>query len=125
MLFGRKNQDAQGADTVQALADIAVEAYRLARVAQKATLRMAPMDAERFAGHYNGFQRRVDAALASAGMQTVDLTGQPYSVGMAVTALNADEFDEEELVVAQMVEPVLMKDGAVLRTGSVMLAPAR
>lgn len=108
----------------RSLVEIAVESWRLDQAVERALTRMDPMDAQRFAGQYRWFQRKVDAALAEAGMRLVNLTGQPYSVGMAATPLNADEFDGEGLVVAQMVEPVIMLDGNVVRTGAVLLGTA-
>ena len=108
--------------SVQPLMEIAVEAWRLDRVVDKALQRMSPMDAERLVGQYRWFRRKVDAAMEDAGLRAVDLTGQAYSIGMAVTALNMDEFDDDEdLTVAQMVEPVILFDGRVMRTGAVIL----
>lgn len=107
----------------QALVDIAVETWRLDQVIDKVKLSMDPITAERFAGQYRWFQKKVDAALAGAGLQIVDLTGQDYSLGMAATALNADEFDDDDLEIAQMIEPVILCEGRVMRTGSVMLRP--
>lgn len=112
-------------DGRQALIDIAVETWRLDQVIEKAVLGMEPITAERFLSQYRWFQKKVGGALAQAGLQAVDLTGQAYSVGMAATPLNADEFDDDELEVAQMIEPIIMCDGRVMRAGSMMLRPAR
>ena len=104
-----------------ALADVATEVWRLTQAVDKVLMRMDPMAAERFAGQYRWFQKKVSASMNQAGLQTVDLTGQPYSIGMAATALNADDFDDDDLIVVQTVEPVVMAEGKVLKTGTVLL----
>jgi len=123
------NREAQqdGGDEAlrRSLADIASEAWRLDRVIDKTLLRMDPMDAQRFLGQYRWFRRKVDDALSKADMLLVDLTGQEYSVGMAASPLNIDEFDEDDLEVEQMVEPIIMSRGTVIKTGSVMLRPKK
>lgn len=109
-------------DLLQALASIAAESWRLDRVIGKVLGLLDPMDSERFAGQYKWFQRKVNGALHSAGITVVDLTGQPFIAGMAVTPLNVDETGDGDAVIAQMIEPVVMANGAVLRFGTVLLA---
>lgn len=106
-----------------ALAEIAVESWRLDQTVERVLPRMDPMDAERFASQYRWFRKKVDGALAATKMRIVDLTGQPYSVGTAATPLNIDEFDSEELIVTQMVEPIVMLNGNVVHTGTMLLGP--
>lgn len=118
----RREKEAEAVSS-QSLAEIAVEAWRLTQAVERVVTRMDPMDAERFMGQYRWFLKKVEAALGQSGMQMVDLTGQPYSVGMAATPLNADEFDDEALEVAQMVEPIIMQSGKVIKTGSMLLGP--
>lgn len=105
----------------QALADIAAEAWRLDRAVDRALEQLLPRDADRLESQYRWFRRKVYAALEDADMRVVDLTGQSFTLGMAATPLNADEFDDEALVVTQTIEPVIMAGGEVLRTGAVML----
>lgn len=105
-----------------ALSGIAAESWRFSHAMEKALQRMDAMDAERFARQYSYFSTRVRQAMAEAGLTCLDLTGQPYDVGMAVQAMNIDEFDEDELlVITQMIEPVILCDGRVMKTGMVML----
>lgn len=108
----------------RALGDAAVEIWRLKRVGMKAALRMNPLDAEPFENRFSYLASRLDEALALSGVWTVDLTGEIYSLGMAVTAVNAEEYGEDDVRIAQMVDPVVMLGGRVLRTGAVMLEPA-
>lgn len=108
-----------------ALAGIASESWRFSHAMEKALQRMDAMDAERFARQYSYFSTRVSRAMADAGLTSLDLTGQPYDIGMAVQPMNIDEFDEDEpLVITQMIEPVILCGGRVMKTGMVMLGRA-
>ena len=55
-------------------------------------------------------------------MRIVDVEGQPYDVGMALSPLNIDDFEPEDLLyVEQMIEPIIMDETNVLKTGTAML----
>lgn len=103
------------------LLDMAVEVWRLDRTMERVLQRMDSMDAERFASQYRWFRKKVDAVLTEGKLRIVDLTGKPYDIGMAVHPLNLDEFDGEELMVAQMIEPIIMSEGNVVQAGTVLL----
>ncbi len=105
-----------------AVAEIAAEAWRYERALGKALKKMDVMDAERFSRQYEYFANRVDRAVAMAGLRVMDWTGSAFSVGLPVQAMNLDEFDEDApLVITQMIEPVVMLDGRVIKTGMVMV----
>lgn len=105
-----------------ALIEIVAESWRFERTLEKMLERMDPMEAERFARQYSYFSTRVTRAAVFAGLSCIDLTGQPYDVGMAVQAMNLDEFDEDDhLIIVRMIEPVILCGGHVVKTGMVML----
>ena len=108
----------------QALVDLAAESWRLDRQVQRAAGGMDPMDADRFLNQFEWYMRKVGAVLEENGLYTVDLTGEEYSVGLAVTPLNLEDFPEGSDMrfrIAQMVEPIVMENGRVRKTGTVML----
>ena len=72
----------------QALVDLAAESWRLDRQVQRAVGGMDHMDADRFLNQFEWYMRKVAAVLEENGLYTVDLTGEEYSVGLAVTPLN-------------------------------------
>ena len=113
--------DAPGQTMTDALADAAVEAWRLERVLDKAIARMSLLRAQPLLNAARWCFAQMDALLSSAGIEIVDLAGQAYSPGLPVKALNAGECGGESLRIAQTVEPVIMADGGVWRMGSVML----
>ena len=107
---------------VQSLSEIAAEAWRFQGVFSRMVSKVEPHLAERYVNQYAYFQKKVESALEKAGLRMVNLEGQPFDPGMAVTPLNIDDFDTDEgLVIAQMIEPILMDGGSVRRTGTVLL----
>lgn len=102
--------------------DIAVEAWRFHGVFERMLAGTDPLQAQRYVNQYAWFLKKVEKALAEAGLRMVSVEGQPFDPGMAVTALNVDEFDAgDELFVQQMIEPILMDETSVRRMGVVML----
>ena len=109
-----------------AVAEIAAESWRYKLSLEKVLKRMDVMEAKRFARQYSYFYSRVDRAVSGAGLNVLDLTGQQYSVGLPVQAMNLEDFDEDEaLIITQTVEPVIMARGHVMRTGIVMVDRVR
>ena len=108
----------------QNLVDLALETWRFRQTAERCLFGMDPLDAERFSNGFEWYLRTVRAVLDEAGLSVIDLTGKPYDQGMAVTPLNLEDFYADAglpLTVAQMVEPIIMENGAVRRAGSVLL----
>ena len=122
----KEERQEPGAQNLQmAIAEIAAESWRFEQALQKVLGRMDVMEAERFSRQYKYFSSRVDRAVASAGLKVLNLSGQPYDVGLPVQAMNLEEFDEEdELIITQMIEPVIILNGSVIKTGMVMVAQA-
>lgn len=109
----------------QAMVEFASENWRFQQSLIRATELMDPIDAERLTNQYLWYQRKVTAVLEEAGIKVVDLTGQEYDIGMAITPLNLDDFPERpdmKYKIKQMVEPIVMERGEVRRTGTVMLS---
>lgn len=109
----------------QPLVDLASESWRFSQTLSGCLSCMDPLDADRLANRYAWYSRKVQAVLEEAGLTAVDLTGQIYDAGMAVTPLNLEDFPPHAgaaFRIAQMVEPIIMENGTVRKTGSVMLS---
>jgi len=105
-----------------ALAELGVESWRLAREYRRLVSRLDASEQNRFANKLNYFVRRLDACLAEAGLTLVNLEGQPYAIGIAAAVLNLDEYSPaDDLVVEQMIEPVIMGPGGIVRAGKAMV----
>jgi hypothetical protein len=109
----------------QSILDIAVEEYRMREVFVSVLGRLNPTDIPRFENRYRYFSKEVEKAISNAGYRVVgaeSFLGRPFDVGMAVKPLNIKKFDAgDELVVDQMVEPVIMQGETVARIGIVKL----
>ena len=102
--------------------DMAVEAWRFRRVFDKAMSKLEAGESTRYIGQFNWFIKKVESALKTAGMRIVNVEGQPYDIGMALSPLNIDDFEaEDRLYVEQMIEPIIMDDEKVLKTGTAIL----
>ena len=113
------------ADAVQpaVLIDLAVDAWKLARLFERVVARLEPGEQGRYVNQVRFLLKRIDGALDSTGARLVSIEGQPFEPGQAATPLNLDEFaDDDALVVAQMLEPIVMGRDGVLRLGTVLLA---
>ncbi|SRR6266571_5300427 len=112
-------------DAERALIDLAVEGWRFQKLFTRALAKLDAGESLRFANQHRYFIKRIDECLAGAGLKLVNIEGQRYDPGAAVTALNLGDFGaEDELVVDQMIEPVIMNVSGLLRAGTVMLRKA-
>ena len=79
-------------------------------------------EANRYVSQLRYFQRKLDESLETAGLKLVNVEGHPFDAGMAASALNLNDFaPDDNLLVEQMVEPIIMGPEGLVRTGTVML----
>ena len=106
----------------QAIVDMAVEAWRFRRVFNKAMSKLDAGESTRYLSQFNWFVRKVQEALEKANMRIFNIEGQEYDPGQAVVPMNIDDFEEEDILyVDQLIEPIIMKDDRVVKTGSAIL----
>ena len=109
----------------QALVDLAIESWRFQKLFARALGKLDAGESLRFANQHRYFVKRIDECLAGAGLRLVNLEGQAYETGAAVTALNLGDFGpDDRLVIDQMIEPVIMTASGLLRPGTAMLRKA-
>ncbi len=101
---------------------IASELFRFQRVFEKAVSKIEVDDQGKYMSQFSWFSKKVTKAIEEANLKLLNLEGQLYDPGMAVTPLNLDDFDtEDKLYIAQTIEPVIMKQDKVIKTGTVIL----
>jgi hypothetical protein len=107
------------------LLDLALESWRFQRLFLRAVAMLDAGEHSRFASQHRYFVRRMEECLAAAGLRFVTLEGEPYVTGTAARAVNMAEFGpEDDLVVDQMIEPIVMSATGLLRPGTVLLRKA-
>ncbi len=109
-------------DLVDCLVEIAVESWRFRRVFSKAMQKLDAGEATKYNSQYLWFENKVTKSLETAGLQLNNIEGLLYDTGLPVVPLNLDEFEANDLLfIKQVLEPIIMKDEAVLRQGTVLL----
>lgn len=104
------------------LITIASELFRFQRVFEKAVSKIEAEDRGKYLSQFSWFSKKVTKALEEADLRLLNFEGQLYDPGMAVTPLNIDEFEtEDKLYIDQTLEPVIMKNDTVIKTGTVIL----
>jgi hypothetical protein len=107
------------------LLDLALESWRFQRLFLRALAKLDAGETARFASQHSYFVRRLEECLSAAGLRFVTLEGQPYVTGTAARAVNMAEFGpDDDLVVDQMIEPIVMSATGLLRPGTVLLRKA-
>lgn len=110
-------------DHREAAVGLAVEAWRFANVCARITNKLDASVGTRFESQLRYFLRQTEEKLAEARLKVVDLQGQTYEEGMAVSALNLADFGpDDRLYVERMLEPLIMGPEGVVRIGTVKLA---
>ena len=104
------------------LVTIASELFRFQGVFEKAIAKLDATERTKYMSQYAWFSKRVYKALNDSNLKLINPEGQLYDPGMAVTPLNIDSFDiDEPLAVQKAVEPIIMKEDVVIKTGTVLL----
>ena len=116
-------------DHIQKLQDslvaIAAETFRFQHVYSKVLSKLDIEEQAKYSSQFTWFTKKVTKALDEAGLKIVDVNGQLYDPGMAVTPLNIEDFEVDDILyVAQTMEPIIMQDNAVIKTGTVILGRA-
>ena len=107
----------------QALIDMIFESWRFLNAFRNAMTNLSLDEQKRYQGRCSWFDRRLKEIAETAGLRIVAINqGETYDVGMAVTALNIEDFQvDDALIVEQMIEPIIMEKDSVIRLGSVIL----
>lgn len=115
-----------GSEQQKVIIDIAVDSWRFSRLFLKMLNKLDASEASRYASQFQYYLEKLEQNLRTAGISLVNLEGQHYDPGMAVTVLNMEDFTaNDNLMVEQMIEPIIMGEDGLIRGGTVMLGKAR
>ncbi len=116
------NENSSQEQMKNSLVDIAIESWRFSRLFVRLVEKLDAGESSRYINQHRFYLKRLDENLKQAGLRLVNVEGQVYDPGMAATALNAEDFyPDDSLLVDHMVEPIIMGDEGVIKTGTVML----
>ena len=115
-----------GSQDYQALLiDTVVESWRFSRLFARVIGKLDAGEAARYVNQLRFFQRRIEENLGAAGFTLVNVEGLAFDAGMAASALNLGDFGpDDDLLVEQMVEPIIMGNDGLKKTGTVILRQA-
>jgi hypothetical protein len=102
---------------LDALIELAIESWRLEHW-------LAGLPTEKAASKLRHVARRLQKFLSERELAALDLTGRKYEAGMAVEVLEvlADEnLRPEEKLIVEMVAPIVMWRGRVVRHGQIVV----
>lgn len=106
----------------RAIVELAIESWRFQKLFGRALAKLDAGESLRFNNQHRYFIKKIEDCLDAIGFRLVNLEGQPYEHGSAVSSLNIGDFNEEDdLVVDQMIEPIVMGREGLLRPGTVVL----
>jgi len=106
----------------RSLIDVAIESWRFARLFSRVVNKLDAGEAARYVNQLRYFQKKVEESLDASGLKIVNVEGQTFDPGMAASALNIGDFGpDDELLVDQMVEPIIMGPEGLRKQGTVML----
>jgi hypothetical protein len=113
------------AECERAIVELAIESWRFQKLFGRALAKLDAGESLRFSNQHRYFIKKIEDCLDTIGFRLVNLEGQTYEHGSAVSALNVGDFNEEDdLVVDQMIEPIVMGREGLLRPGTVVLRKA-
>lgn len=104
------------------LIEVAVETWRLSHLFARVVQRLDAGEQSRYANQIRYCDKKLHEHLESAGLRLVSIEGQSYDPGAAASALNLSDFaPDEELLVDQMVEPIVLDQEGVRRPGTLLV----
>jgi hypothetical protein len=113
------------ADSNALFVNLAVEAWRFARVFARAVSRLEVTDQSKYIGQQRYFLQRLEQALEAVELRLVGFDGSRFDPGLPITAVNLSDFGpDDELVIDQTLEPAVLGPNGVVRMGSAMLRKA-
>ena len=119
---GNKNNLVTTEVLTKSVINLAVESWRFSRTLIKITTKLDAGEQARYISQFSWFTKKIEEFLEDAGLRVVNVEGHSYDPGLAVTPLNIEDFKSDDtLIVNQMLEPIIMKDEVLMRTGIVTL----
>ncbi len=106
----------------ESVMNLAIESWRFAKDYERMLTRINTKQTKRYESKLQQFIEKAEESLSGIGLRVVNVEGYPYDRGMAATPLNIEDFEpDDQLVVDQMLEPIIMEGTVLAKTGTVIL----
>ncbi len=108
-------------DSVQnVLIDLCIEGWKIFNTFRRMLLGLDAQNQPKYMNKIEWFKKRMQDVMRAAGLKLVNVEGQEYNPGIAATAINLDEFsDDDNLIVDKMLDPIIMGAEGIIRSGTV------
>jgi hypothetical protein len=105
------------------IAELAVVCWKLQHQLGAIFNSVEPEKRKKYQSQYTWFVKEVATFLAHERIDySILKEGQPYDVGLPIRALNLSDFKQDDaLIISQILEPIIMQNGKLLKQGTVML----
>ena len=100
-----------------------MESWRFYKLFDQLISKLPGEEQKRYLGRVKWYKKQLSRVIETMGYKFIDLSGEQYNQGMAVTPLNITEFTAEAmLIVDYMIEPIIVDmDGNLVKMGTAML----
>ncbi len=100
-----------------------MESWRFYKLFDQLISKLPGEEQKRYLGRVEWYKKQLSRVIETMGYKFIDLSGEQYNQGMAVTPLNITEFTAEAmLIVDYMIEPIIVDmDGNLVKMGTAML----
>jgi hypothetical protein len=102
--------------------NMTVESWHMVQLIYNVLNKLDILESEKYIGQINWFNKKIKETLETLNMRIVNLVGEPYDPGMAVRALNIEEFEPtDQMYIDNMLDPLIMGNDGIVRFGTVTL----
>jgi len=106
--------------------DMAIESWRFSRLFIKVANKLDAGEASKYINQLRYFQKKIEDDLNDIDLKMVFLEDQTFDAGMAVSVINMEDFEAQDLLfVDQMIEPIIMGADGLKRPGTVTVRKAQ
>ncbi len=113
----------------ESLIDLLVENHKIEKLLQNIIEDMSNSNdykmqkgAEKYSRQLEWFHSRNEAIKDKNGIKIEDLEGKKFIEGYNVEVINRDEvIESKELTILQMLEPIVIQNGKVIRSGKIII----
>ena len=106
----------------EAIIKLATESWHFTTVYQRMLTILDASEHRKYTSQLRWHIKKMEESLEEGGLRIVNVEGQPYDPGMAVTPVNIEDFDADApLVVNRMLEPIIMEGTTLAKMGKVTL----